>query len=116
MAVEKTRFAAEVTTEERTRAVEIRCETHMQPAQWQVVWLRETVTRLGNGVSVGAPVHARQVDRVFSQIAKDSVTLDDGTNLTVSQIAEAIKKLGDTYAEQDMLAEVQGINRSRSLS
>lgn len=113
MAVEKSRFTAEVTTAERTRAVEIRCEAHTPPAQWQVVWLRETITQLANGEPIGSPTSARQVDRVFSQIAKDSVALDDGTEITVAQLAEAIKKLGDTYAEQDKeAAKVELTDRS----
>ena len=60
------------------------------------------VACLKDGVPYPSPMErSYMVQRQLSGIASDTVTLSDGTVLTAAQVAEALERFTDKYAQED---------------
>jgi hypothetical protein len=92
----------EVKTYSRTQRVEFRCDLYLQ-GNYQLAFHREKAMYVnGVAMSVGP---LREVVRNFAAIATQTVTLPDGTVLSVQQVAAAVALLGDTFDSEDAAAE-----------
>jgi hypothetical protein len=102
-----TRDVERPTTAEEERTVRITIRTP-RAGNYSVSINREIVARDAEGEAIGNPRPIPiPINRSFAAVMKESVTLDDGTAITIPQIAETIAKLADRWAVEDA-ATVKG--------